>query len=478
MTWKAKIWLVSLLIVAGGRARGRETVFSWPLLLNRAGGQAQPLLNEVEHRITSVLGYVAHVDVAPRMQRAFGVFGWWPDRPGGVDLWAYKGMGIDYVITGWIDKTGCTLRVIRTSDARPLISWHGKPFTVYNFLQDLVTRIGLAPPPFGTWILFSYRPSGSLNKQIRAIEFPSGRIRILHAPKGLNIFPTWFKDRAAYITYTRGGPMLRLGNRMLGLPGNPMGFAAAPDGKRLAIALNKDSNTDIYVMDMATLRPKAPDKLEDKGCRKWFRCKELSQFARRRTIGTSRIKSVKTTKQVGRSMQPTPEFSQVLWVRMQRLTFSRAIDTSPAWSADARRIVFVSDRSGFPQLWIINDLQNPKPECLDLPGNYNTSPDWANDNDLIAFQTRVGLSFRICTYRLSTHALHCLPLMGRSDEDPTFSPDGRLIAFVEQDKNDRPLMIWDILTGKVTRLSPLDGLYFTPAWEIKTKNTVKSKLPD
>ncbi len=59
--------------------------------------------------------------------------------------------------------------------------------------------------------------------------------------------------------------------------------------------------------------PKLSDKFEDKDCRKWFRCKELSQFERRRTSGTLSIKLVKTTKQMVRLLQATAEFSPVIW---------------------------------------------------------------------------------------------------------------------------------------------------------------------
>lgn len=404
MTWKVKTSLISVFLICALQARGRDIVFSWPMLVNRAGAQDKALLSEIEHRIVTVINYVDHARVAGPSQRAVGPFGWWPGQ-GGIDLWAYRGMGVDYVITGWIDRKKCALRVINTTNGQVLFKWHGLPFEVYGFLRELVPRIGLAPPPFGSLILFSYRVPGSLDKKIMSIEFPSGRVSRLHAPKGLNIFPSWYRDRAAYITYTRGGPMIRLGNHLLGLPGNPMGFAASRDNKRLAIALNKNDNTDLYIMDTTTMA-------------------------------------------------------------MRRITTSPAIDTSPAWSGDDSKLVFVSDRTGSPQLWVIDDLAAPQPKDLDLPGSYNTSPDWAANSDLIAFQTRTGLSFRVCVYRLGTGALNCLPLTGRSDEDPTFSPDGRLIAFVRDGGHDqRTLMIWDIQSGAVTRLSNLKGRCFTPSWE-------------
>lgn len=407
MTLKAKIWLVSILLALTLQAKGKDVVFSRPLLLNRDGPQTQAVLKEIERRITTVLGYVSHASVSEL--RVLGPFGWWPG-PGGIDLWAYRKMGIDYVITGWMKKGKCAISVIDTTKARSLFKWQGRPSNIYDFMRKLVVRVGLAPPPFGTWILFSYRVPGSLNKDIMAIEFPSGKASRIDAPKGLNIFPAWYRDRVSYITYSHGAPMISIGSKLLNLPGNPMGFAASLDNKMLAVALNRNNNTDIYIMNTNTMH-------------------------------------------------------------LRRITRYPAIDTSPAWSANAKRMVFVSDRTGFPQLWLIDDLKDPSPRCLNIPGNYNTSPEWANDNDLITFQTRIGLSFRVCTYRISTKDLHCLPLTGRSNEDPTFSPDGRLIAFVRQGRrNHRTLMIWDIQSGTVTSLYNLDGQCFTPSWEPATQN--------
>jgi TolB protein len=34
-----------------------------------------------------------------------------------------------------------------------------------------------------------------------------------------------------------------------------------------------------------------------------------------------------------------------------RLTYNQAVDSSPTWSADGTRIIFISDRAGAPQLY-------------------------------------------------------------------------------------------------------------------------------
>jgi TolB protein len=58
------------------------------------------------------------------------------------------------------------------------------------------------------------------------------------------------------------------------------------------------------------------------------------------------------------------------------LTESRAIETSPTFSPDGRRMAFVSDRSGAPQVWI-KDLESGEEHRLTFSGVYNSSPAWS-----------------------------------------------------------------------------------------------------
>ena len=74
---------------------------------------------------------------------------------------------------------------------------------------------------------------------------------------------------------------------------------------------------------------------------------------------------------------------------------SVANDAHPSWSPDGKQIVFDSDRSGTPQLYVMNaDGSNPKALTHDVL--QNTEPKWSPDGKWIAYYCRQGIDIQIC----------------------------------------------------------------------------------
>ncbi|MFQ5696021.1 MAG: translocation protein TolB, partial [Terriglobia bacterium] len=70
---------------------------------------------------------------------------------------------------------------------------------------------------------------------------------------------------------------------------------------------------------------------------------------------------------------------------LQRLTFSRGVDISPAWNPrTGNRIAFVSDRGGSPQIYLMN-ADGSSVERLTNSEGYAVSPTWSPNGQLIAF---------------------------------------------------------------------------------------------
>ena len=113
-------------------------------------------------------------------------------------------------------------------------------------------------------------------------------------------------------------------------PGMTMSMAPrfSPDGSKVAFAAEKDGNSDIYVMDLASHATR-------------------------------------------------------------RLTTDLAIDTSPSFSPDGDQIVFNSDRGGSPQLYVMNADGSGAHRISFGSGRY-TAPVWSPDGKLIAFVKQEG----------------------------------------------------------------------------------------
>ena len=74
---------------------------------------------------------------------------------------------------------------------------------------------------------------------------------------------------------------------------------------------------------------------------------------------------------------------------------SAANDAHPDWSPDSKQIVFDSDRSGTPQLYIMN-ADGSSPKALTKDTLQNTEPKWSPDGEWIAYYCRPGIDIQIC----------------------------------------------------------------------------------
>ena len=127
----------------------------------------------------------------------------------------------------------------------------------------------------------------------------------------------------------------------------------------------------------------------------------------------------------------------------QNLTNSPRYDTDPSWSPDGKRIVFMSDRdghaiNGFPSYEIyIMDADGGNQQNLTNSPRYDTDPSWSPDGKRIAFASdrfafdreKTPLSFDIYVMDADGSDPQRLTENRMDDRDPSWSPDGKRIVF-------------------------------------------------
>ncbi len=217
----------------------------------------------------------------------------------------------------------------------------------------------------------------------------------------------------------------------------------SPDGRNIIFTSYVNRNPDVWLLDLSTLNLRPVSARPG-----------LNASARYSPSGDFIALSM--------SFQGSPK---IFIINTQghiinRLTTGIGNDISPTWSPDGSTIAYVSDHAGTPQIYTIPAQGGPA-RRLTLEGNYNTDPKWSRLGDLLAFTARVQGRFQICTIRPDGTDLRVLTSSG-SNQDPAWSPDGRMIAF-SSDRTGRRLIYLMDSRGEVQEaVSSIPGK--SPAW--------------
>lgn len=235
-------------------------------------------------------------------------------------------------------------------------------------LRSAEPLISLAWSPDGTQIAYvSYERLDGISKPIVYLQnLATGRRIVLANEKGSNSSPAW-----------------------------------SPDGKKLAVVLTRDGNSQIYTVN---------------------------------ADGTG----------------------------LARLSRSSGIDTEPAFSPDGKFVYFTSDRGGSPQIYRV-PAEGGAAQRMTFGGSFNARPQVSPDGRHLAYVTVRDRAFRIAVMNLSNQE-ETVVSQGPKDDSPSFAPNSKWVIYSSKIQG-RTLLSAASIDGKLrTRLSTAEGDIKGPAW--------------
>lgn len=272
--------------------------------------------------------------------------------------------------------------------------------------------------PFTTKVFFVGEKNNV--KNIFKMDFGGHRVKRITNNHSINIFPypSPGGKKVAYISFKDGNPAVFIKNLITGhtkklyLPG-PADFVSwSPNGKKLALALTPGHyNTQIY-----TVNADATD--------------------------------------------------------LKRLTNTFGINTSPSYSPNGNRIVFVSNRGGSPQIYVMNS-NGSNVHMISFNGSdYNSSPEWSPNGKKIVFTSFINGALQVSIMDPDGNNERQLTDTPYGCHHPSWTKDSRIISFDTEFGGREEIYLMDTTASGIMLLMPhmfpeMQN-YYNPAWTLKS----------
>ena len=329
---------------------------------------------------------------------------------------AGPGTKSDYTVRGQGNSHSVTLRIENSAGAEiATVSARGNDpeDTAHGGVDAVLKELFGIPGICRSRIVFTV-DTGNGNRELTVCDFDGRNPQKITSNRKLCKDPVWSPDGKSivYSLFTGANTCLvqydtvtKLSRRISKYSGLNAGGAISPDGRTVALILNRDNQVDLYI----------------------------------------------------RSLEGTD---------LRRVTKDKAVEASPCWSPDGKKICFVSDSSGRPLLYTVDPFRGGRPEPLrGLAGSERVTPCWSPSGKL-TYSAKVGRDYIVAVADMTT-GKPVMETVGPEEkpasiagEGPTWAPDGRHAAVAE----NGVVYIVDTWLGKKRPLFSKSARLNQPDW--------------
>ncbi len=139
--------------------------------------------------------------------------------------------------------------------------------------------------------------------------------------------------------------------------------------------------------------------------------------------------------------------------------------STPAWSADGKRIAFISSNNGTTRLWTM-DADGSNQQRITENAQYDTRPAWSPDSKQLAFVSKYNRKWHIQVIDLVSKVETSLTDRAGEYTSLSYSPDGRFIVFdgKPEDSRGNVILILSLDTANLTQITDNSADSSQPAW--------------
>ncbi len=145
-----------------------------------------------------------------------------------------------------------------------------------------------------------------------------------------------------------------------------------------------------------------------------------------------------------------------------RLTRGKAVEASPCWSPDGKSVAYVSDELGNPRIFI-SDIYGKNRRRLPSIGKDAVTPDWSGDNKIV-YASRVDGVYNLGVYDMATGKNSRITKNSGNWESPAWAADFRHVVAKCTTNGKSGIYVVDTWTGKVRQLISTGYQLSMPSW--------------